>query len=183
MTLQLQYANGSLVVGAVLNISQTRQAFGFGAALSSYHVANPQYLDFFRSHFNTAVMEGAQKWPATEYTQGQFTYQTADQLIAFCQANNINLRGHTVFWPFASFVPPFVLSKFPPWFYVDTLPLYPAEKLLHLFVHSLRKAAQSPLMPQRCRATGPPKACRRPWCGASTHWVGIHVRVPCLYHS
>ena len=112
MTLQLQYADGSPVVGAVLNISQTRQAFGFGAALSSNHAANPQYLDFFRSHFNTAVMEGAHKWPATEYTQGQFTYNTADQLTAFCRDNNINLRGHTVFWPFASFMPPFVLSAF-----------------------------------------------------------------------
>ncbi len=82
---------------ANVEVSQTRRHFAFGSAIN-WRISNPDYAQFFKDHFEWAVMENESKWYANEPTQGNVTYETADSIYNFCQTNNIKMRGHCIFW-------------------------------------------------------------------------------------
>lgn len=77
---------------------------------------NPQQLDandvhsgFFKYQYNVLVPGNFLKIDATEPTENNFKFDDADKLIAFAQANNMKLRGHTLVWH----------SQVPDWFFQD----------------------------------------------------------------
>ena len=49
-------------------------------------------------HFNSMTSGNDMKWDATEATEGNFTFTQADAEVAFAQANNMHVRGHTLVW-------------------------------------------------------------------------------------
>ena len=49
-------------------------------------------------HFNSMTSGNDMKWDATEPTEGNFTFTQADAEVAFAQANNMHVRGHTLVW-------------------------------------------------------------------------------------
>src|SRR5579871_3000453 len=49
-------------------------------------------------HFNSITSGNDMKWDATEPTEGNFTFTQADAEVAFAQANNMHVRGHTLVW-------------------------------------------------------------------------------------
>jgi endo-1,4-beta-xylanase len=49
-------------------------------------------------HFNSITSGNDMKWDATEPTEGSFTFTQADAEVAFAQANNMHVRGHTLVW-------------------------------------------------------------------------------------
>ena len=49
-------------------------------------------------HFNSITSGNDMKWDATEPTEGNFTFAQADAEVAFAQANNMHVRGHTLVW-------------------------------------------------------------------------------------
>jgi len=52
-----------------------------------------------REHFDWAVFGNESKWYANEpRARGQVTYETADALLDWCEANGLTVRGHTLFW-------------------------------------------------------------------------------------
>jgi endo-1,4-beta-xylanase len=49
-------------------------------------------------HFNSITSGNDMKWDATEPTEGNFNFTQADAEVAFAQANNMHVRGHTLVW-------------------------------------------------------------------------------------
>ena len=42
--------------------------------------------------------ENEMKWDATEPSQGQFSYTSADQIVSHAQAHGQRMRGHALAW-------------------------------------------------------------------------------------
>lgn len=101
-------ANGVPVPGAVVSVSQQRHAFGLGTTINSFALPNPQYAAFLRDNFEWGVMEFEAKWHETEQSPGNVNYSRADSIVEFAEANDITLRGHTLFWGVEQFVPSWV---------------------------------------------------------------------------
>lgn len=89
---------GGPAAGISVGIRQIRQAFPFGSAMSRALLRNERYADFFKAHFNWAVFENESKWYSNERFQGRNNYRDADAMLAWCEANNIPVRGHCIFW-------------------------------------------------------------------------------------
>jgi GH35 family endo-1,4-beta-xylanase len=89
---------GEPATGISVGIRQVRQAFPFGAAMSRALLRNEEYADFFKAHFNWAVFGNESKWYSNERFQGRDDYRDADAMLSWCEANNIPVRGHCIFW-------------------------------------------------------------------------------------
>ncbi|WP_203863764.1 endo-1,4-beta-xylanase, partial [Planobispora rosea] len=70
-----------------------------GTALATSPLANESaYRTIAASEFNQITAENAMKWDATEPSQNQFTFTAADQIVAFAEANDQQVHGHTLVW-------------------------------------------------------------------------------------
>ncbi|MFC8514208.1 endo-1,4-beta-xylanase [Streptomyces sp. NPDC057257] len=56
------------------------------------------YGDIAGAQFNSLTPGNAMKWGSVEPTQGSFNWTEADQIVAFAQAHNQQVRGHTLVW-------------------------------------------------------------------------------------
>ncbi|WP_405870017.1 endo-1,4-beta-xylanase [Streptomyces sp. NBC_00005] len=56
------------------------------------------YGDIAGAQFNSLTPGNAMKWGSVEPTQGTFNWTEADQIVAFAQAHNQQVRGHTLVW-------------------------------------------------------------------------------------
>ncbi|WP_367321310.1 endo-1,4-beta-xylanase [Streptomyces sp. HUAS ZL42] len=56
------------------------------------------YGDIAGGQFNSLTPGNAMKWGSVEPTQGNFNWAEADQIVAFAQAHNQQVRGHTLVW-------------------------------------------------------------------------------------
>lgn len=57
-----------------------------------------KYKAILTSSFNAAVHENALKWPQCEREQGEVDYSVPDAIYNFCASNDIQMRGHCLFW-------------------------------------------------------------------------------------
>ena len=116
-----QHRMGKLVVlaepGTIVRVRQQRHAFEFGSALSNRFFngsmddrpeALEKALTIIRENFNAAVPENAMKWRQVERERGQERWGTFDRMLAFCEENDIPVRGHCLLWAFGRFVPGWV---------------------------------------------------------------------------
>jgi len=81
-----------------VSVRQVRPEFAFGAAITHRLLDNPQYQEFVKDRFTWAVFGNESKWYANERERGVETYENADALLDWCEANGLQVRGHTVFW-------------------------------------------------------------------------------------
>ncbi|MBK3578757.1 endo-1,4-beta-xylanase [Streptomyces sp. MBT65] len=56
------------------------------------------YGDIAGAQFSSLTPGNAMKWETVEPTQGSFNWSEADQIVAFAQAYNQQVRGHTLVW-------------------------------------------------------------------------------------
>jgi endo-1,4-beta-xylanase len=56
------------------------------------------YGDIAGAQFSSLTPGNAMKWGTVEPTQGSFNWSEADQIVAFAQAHNQQVRGHTLVW-------------------------------------------------------------------------------------
>ncbi len=91
-----------------VQINQIKHRFAFGSAISQYQMDNTDYLNFFKDHFEWAVMENASKWYSNEEEQGDVNYAPADIIYNWCQTNGIIIRGHCVYWCVDDYIQPWV---------------------------------------------------------------------------
>jgi endo-1,4-beta-xylanase len=71
----------------------------FGTALSPQWVnRDTAYADVAASQFDQVTPENEMKWQVVEPQQGQFDWSGADAVVAFAQAHDQLVRGHTLVW-------------------------------------------------------------------------------------
>ncbi|MEU3859096.1 endo-1,4-beta-xylanase [Streptomyces sp. NPDC028722] len=56
------------------------------------------YGDIAGSQFGSLTPGNAMKWETVEPTRGSFNWTEADQIVAFAQAHDQQVRGHTLVW-------------------------------------------------------------------------------------
>lgn len=92
--------------GLSVSVKQIRHHFGFGAAINwdsgFVKVGKEKYGNLVKEYFEWATPEDEMKWYYTDTTGGtpcgpQF-YDHADSLVEWCLRNDINVRGHNLFW-------------------------------------------------------------------------------------
>jgi len=98
--------------GVTVRVTQLKHEFYFGAAISNFLIsknANPDdlamYKRIFKENFNAAVFENALKWAQMEREQGVVDYSNVDNILEWCEHNDIPIRGHCVYWGISGRVP------------------------------------------------------------------------------
>lgn len=76
---------------------QKRLMFGSCLALK-YFNQSPSYKELFLSQCDIATPELHMKWDSLSHQAGEYDFSNADQFVAFCGANRIKVRGHTLVW-------------------------------------------------------------------------------------
>ncbi|MEV6851879.1 endo-1,4-beta-xylanase [Actinoplanes sp. NPDC051411] len=99
-----------VALGTVLSVSTTANAAStlgasaaatgryFGTAVAAYKLSDTVYSGILDREFNMITPENEMKWDATEPSQGQFTFTSADQIVAHAQAHGQRMRGHALAW-------------------------------------------------------------------------------------
>ncbi|KAH9625968.1 hypothetical protein KSS87_022368, partial [Heliosperma pusillum] len=100
----LKFTEGS-TLGSFVKVRQTNNSFPFGSCINRACIDNEDFVAFFLKHFNWAVFANELKWYWTEAQQGNFNYRDADDMLDLCQKNNIQTRGHCIFWDVDDAVP------------------------------------------------------------------------------
>ncbi|MFP4380079.1 MAG: endo-1,4-beta-xylanase [Candidatus Sumerlaeia bacterium] len=97
--------------GTEIEVRQLRHAFHFGTAISRKMWEDDvdpedqaQYLKILKENFNAAVPENAGKWYHIERKPGQYRYEDLDRMLAWCEENDIDMRGHCVYWAVPKYV-------------------------------------------------------------------------------
>lgn len=90
-------ANGNPATNAQVTVEQTEHDFLFGANLFGFDIfwsqqENDAYKSKFAALFNFATLPFY--WFAVEPVQGKADYSLMDKMAAWCQANDIQMKGH-----------------------------------------------------------------------------------------
>lgn len=76
-----------------------RNNFAVGAAIGTSQVATgTEDADILAKQFSSITAENLMKPEALSPTEGTYTFEAADALIDFAQANNLQVRGHALLW-------------------------------------------------------------------------------------
>ncbi|GGN11185.1 endo-1,4-beta-xylanase [Actinoplanes campanulatus] len=60
--------------------------------------SNEKYTQITAEQFSSVTAENAMKWAEVEAVRGTYTWEKADQLVAFAEKNRQLVRGHTLLW-------------------------------------------------------------------------------------
>ncbi|MCD0445378.1 endo-1,4-beta-xylanase [Glycomyces sp. A-F 0318] len=71
--------------------------FLIGAAVDSRDLVDPS-SQLLSKHFNSITAENHMKPDAIQPTEGEFTFDAADELVEYAQANGMEVWGHTFLW-------------------------------------------------------------------------------------
>lgn len=69
-----------------------------GVAVTLRDDASEKAIISNANDFNTITPENAQKWDQIEPTQGQFTFDAADQHVEYATSLGYNVHCHTLVW-------------------------------------------------------------------------------------
>ena len=101
--------------GMKVEVMQRNHEFWFGCAIPDgvFNGRTPEsdremFKQKFLENFNSAVTENAVKWPNMEPRRGEVNYAVVDAMLEWCDANQIPLRAHNLFWGIHQFVQPWV---------------------------------------------------------------------------
>ncbi|GAA2343078.1 endo-1,4-beta-xylanase [Dactylosporangium salmoneum] len=83
---------------STLGASAAEKGRYFGTAVAAYKLSDATYSGILDREFNMITPENEMKWDATEPTQGQFSYGSADQIVAHAAAHGQRMRGHALAW-------------------------------------------------------------------------------------
>lgn len=88
-----------------------KNKFYIGTALNQSQFTGKDSLatTVIRKHFSAVVPENCMKSEVIQPQEGLFDFRQSDRYVAFGEANNLFITGHTLIWH----------SQTPPWFFVD----------------------------------------------------------------
>jgi endo-1,4-beta-xylanase len=69
-----------------------------GAAVQSSLLSDGRYAGVLGRHFNYLTAEFEMKWDAIERTRGSNNFAAGDAIVAFGQANGMQIKGHALIW-------------------------------------------------------------------------------------
>ncbi|KNA05790.1 hypothetical protein SOVF_187140 [Spinacia oleracea] len=101
---------GDDTFGNFVKVRQTKNSFPFGSCMSRTNIDNEDFVAFFLENFNWAVFGNELKWYWTEAQKGNLNYKDADDMLDLCEKNNIEARGHCIFWEVEDTVQPWIKS-------------------------------------------------------------------------
>lgn len=87
-------ADAATTLGA--SAAQTNRYFG--AAVAANKLSDSTYSTILDREFNMVTPENEMKWDATEPSQNQFNFGSADQIVSHAQSHGQRVRGHTLAW-------------------------------------------------------------------------------------
>jgi len=80
------------------NVFKAKGKKYFGTATDQGLLQKGQNAQVIIDNFGLVQPENSMKWDATEGTQNQFTFTTANYLVSWAQQHNKLVRGHTTVW-------------------------------------------------------------------------------------
>jgi endo-1,4-beta-xylanase len=73
--------------------------FPIGAAVGIKHLRNnPYYRNLVKEQFNSITAENVMKFKALHPSEHKFSFENADEVVAFAQEHNMRVHGHTLLW-------------------------------------------------------------------------------------
>lgn len=93
--------------GATVKVNQIRHAFEFGTAINNKafvpndrisEADREKYKQILKANFNSVVHENEMKWYSNEKERGKLTFDDADAMLDWSEANGLYTRGHCVYW-------------------------------------------------------------------------------------
>ena len=69
-----------------------------GAALFPEVFGDLQTNILLKTHFNCITAENDMKWERIHPTLGEYTFERADKIVDYAQANDMKVIGHTLVW-------------------------------------------------------------------------------------
>ncbi|CAM6092294.1 unnamed protein product [Calypogeia fissa] len=97
-----------LLAGTRVSVTQLSNSFPLGSCINHDSLEDDWYVNFFLQTFNWAVFENELKWDQDEPDEGEERYKQADDMAAFCESNNVPMRGHCLVWDVNKQVPDWV---------------------------------------------------------------------------
>ncbi|GAB2293717.1 Glycoside hydrolase, 10 [Dionaea muscipula] len=98
VSLKFAGSAGGVSLGCPVKVRQISNSFPIGSCINRTNIDNEDFVAFFTKNFNWAVFGNELKWYWTEAQQGNLNYQDADDMLDLCEKNNIDVRGHCIFW-------------------------------------------------------------------------------------
>ncbi|KAK8298050.1 hypothetical protein V6Z11_D05G227200 [Gossypium hirsutum] len=108
LILKFASSKANNVSGAFVKVEQIQNSFPFGSCITRSSIDNEDLVRFLVKNFNWVVFGNELKWSWTEPQQGNFNYKDADELLDFCKNNNLEVRGHCIFWEVEYAIQPWV---------------------------------------------------------------------------
>ena len=91
--------------GYTLQVDQKTHNFAFGTALDCGHISeclqsgvDDEYCQFASDHYNMLVCAYRMKIRYVEEVQGEYNYQSGDDMIEWTKLHNMRARGHALLW-------------------------------------------------------------------------------------
>jgi endo-1,4-beta-xylanase len=84
--------------GQSLRTLADERSIRFGAAVTPSHLAEPDYAAVLAREFNQVEPENAMKFGPIHPGPKAYNFEPADAIVAFAQAHNMAVRGHTLVW-------------------------------------------------------------------------------------
>src|SRR5690606_13541521 len=83
-----------------LHVLATRKGKYFGTAMDNPALNDQTYLSYINDtkEFGVITVGNSLKWDATEPSRNSFSYDRAEAIVKFAEANGQAVRGHTLVW-------------------------------------------------------------------------------------
>lgn len=81
-----------------LRILAERHGIYIGAAVGASQLSIDKYAETLRREFNILTTENALKFEVVHPERDTYSFNEADTIIAFAEANGMKVRGHTLVW-------------------------------------------------------------------------------------
>lgn len=100
---------GTLAVATDQPTLREKYAYCFPVGAAVDFRSRETHADLITRHFDSVTPENEMKFDAFQRTEGLFTYVGADRIVELAEANDLQIRGHTLVWH----------RQNPAWLFVD----------------------------------------------------------------